>query len=95
MSLFIHIYVLVCVCVANNYVLSLILPNPSLEMLDKSEVPVIADGYPLVVAMNALLNAIKSVSLVINDKMPPSPHSSPPPDSQIPALTPGTKELQC
>lgn len=40
----------------------------SLEMLDKTDTPFIPDGYPLVVAMNALLDAVKSVSLVINDK---------------------------
>ena len=40
----------------------------SLEMLDKTEIPLIPDGYPLVVAMNALLDAVRSVSLVINDK---------------------------
>ena len=37
-------------------------------MLDKTDVPFIADGYPLVVAMNALMDAIKSVSLVVSDK---------------------------
>ena len=29
----------------------------------------ISDGYPLVVAMNALLDAIKSISLVINGEV--------------------------
>ena len=37
-------------------------------MLEKTETPLIPEGYPLVVAMNALMDAIKSVSLVINDK---------------------------
>ena len=41
----------------------------SLEMLDKVDTPVISDGYPLVVAMNALLDAIKSISLVINGEV--------------------------
>lgn len=36
-------------------------------MLDKFEVPLIPDGYPLVVAMNALLDAVKSVSLITNN----------------------------
>ena len=40
----------------------------SLEMLDKTDIPLIPDGYPLVVAMNALLDAVRSVSLVVNDK---------------------------
>ena len=38
-------------------------------MLDKTEVPTIPEGYSLVVAMNALLDAIRSVSLVINDEV--------------------------
>ena len=38
----------------------------SLEMLDKSDVPPIPDGYPLVVAMNALLDAIQSVAVIVN-----------------------------
>ena len=37
-------------------------------MLEKTDIPLIPDGYPLVVAMNALMDAIKSVSLVVNDK---------------------------
>ena len=37
-------------------------------MLEKTEVPLIPDGYPLVVAMTALMDAVKSVSLVINDE---------------------------
>lgn len=37
-------------------------------MLDKSEVPPIPEGYPLVVAMNALFDAVKSVSSIINGK---------------------------
>ena len=41
----------------------------SLDMLDKMEVPTIPEGYSLVVAMNALLDAIRSVSLVINDEV--------------------------
>ena len=40
----------------------------------------IVEGYPLVVAMNALLYAIKSVSLVINDKIT-SRATTPPPTS--------------
>ena len=52
----------------------------SLEMLDKMDVPMIVEGYPLVVAMNALLYAIKSVSLVINDKIT-SRATTPPPTS--------------
>ena len=57
----------------------------SLEMLDKYEVPLIPDGYPLVVALNALLDAVKSVSLIVNGsdnssaklrrKQPPPPSS--------------------
>ncbi len=61
------IYIFLCYC--------------SLEMLDKTDVPLIVEGYPLVVAMNALLNAVKSVSLVINDRIlsraatpPPTPN---------------------
>ncbi len=56
----------------------------SLEMLDKTDVPLIVEGYPLVVAINALLNAVKSVSLVISNKMssravtpPPTPNGEP------------------
>ena len=45
-----------------------ILPTHSLEMLEKTDIPLIPDGYPLVVAMNALLDAVKSVSLVVNEK---------------------------
>ena len=41
-------------------------------MLDKSEVPPIPEGYPLVVAMTALLDAVRSVSVVINGKEPGS-----------------------
>ena len=37
-------------------------------MLEKTDIPLIPEGYPLVVAMNALMDAIKSVSLVVNDK---------------------------
>ena len=37
-------------------------------MLEKTEIPLIPDGYPLVVAMNALMDAVKSVSQVINNK---------------------------
>ncbi len=36
-------------------------------MLDKYDVPLIPDGYPLVVAMNSLLDAIKSVSSIISE----------------------------
>ena len=39
----------------------------SLEMLDKSEVPTIPDGYPLVVGMTALLDAVGSVASIVND----------------------------
>ena len=35
-------------------------------MLDKFDVPLIPEGYPLVVSMNALLDAVKSVSHIIN-----------------------------
>ena len=45
----------------------------SLEMLDKLDIPVIADGYPLVVAMNALLDAIKSISQVVNGEATATP----------------------
>ena len=38
-------------------------------MLEKTDVPQIPDGYPLVVAMTALMDAVKSVSLVINDEV--------------------------
>ena len=48
----------------------------SLEMLDKMDIPVIADGYPLVVAMNALLDAIKSISRVVNGESAAAPTSS-------------------
>ena len=58
------------------------LPPPplplSLEMLDKTEVPGITEGYPLVVAMNALLDAIKSVSLVVNDNVTQTTLTLPP-----------------
>ncbi len=64
--LLIRILILVIVC--------------SLEMLDKSDVPLIVEGYPLVVAMNALLYAIKSVSLVICDRIT-SRATTPPPTS--------------
>ena len=37
-------------------------------MLEKTDIPLIPDGYPLVVAMNALMDAVKSVSQVINNK---------------------------
>ena len=43
--------------------------SSSLEMLEKTEVPHITEGYPLVVAMTALMDAVKSVSLVICDKV--------------------------
>lgn len=43
-------------------------------MLEKSEVPVIPEGYPLVVAMTALMDAVKSVSLVISDEVKPKKH---------------------
>ena len=48
-------YACMCVCVVC-----------SLEMLDKFEVPPIPDGYPLVVAVNALLDTVQSVSLIIS-----------------------------
>ncbi|CAI8001450.1 Protein MON2 homolog [Geodia barretti] len=45
-----------------------------LEMLDKSEVPVISEGYTLVVAMTALIDAVKSVSLVVTDEVKAKKH---------------------
>ena len=45
-------------------------------MLDKTEVPYIPEGYPLVLAMNALLDAIKSVSLIVNDAAAPTTSTS-------------------
>lgn len=57
----------------------------SLEMLDKLDIPVIADGYPLVVAMNALLDAIKSISQVVNGEATATPTFS----SEV-MPTPGT-----
>ena len=41
-------------------------------MLDKTEVPPIPEGYPLVVAMNALLDSVRSISIIINGKEPGS-----------------------
>jgi len=41
-------------------------------MLDKTEVPPIPEGYPLVVAMNALLDSVKSISILVNGKEPGS-----------------------
>ena len=38
-------------------------------MLEKTDVPQIPDGYTLVVAMTALMDAVKSVSLVISDEV--------------------------
>ena len=38
----------------------------SLELLDKFEVPLIPDGYPLVVAFNALLDVVHSVALIVS-----------------------------
>ena len=46
----------------------------SLEMLEKSEVPVIPEGYTLVVAMTALIDAVKSVSLVVTDEVKAKKH---------------------
>ena len=37
-------------------------------MLEKTDIPLFLDGYPLVVAINALMNAVKSVSQVVNNK---------------------------
>ena len=37
-------------------------------MLDKYEVPVIPDGYPLVVAINALFDTVKSVALIMKEQ---------------------------
>ena len=37
-------------------------------MLEKTDIPLILDGCPLVVAMNALMDAVKSVSQVISNK---------------------------
>ena len=53
--------------------LSVSLPH-SLEMLEKNDVPVIPEGYPLVVAMTALMDAVKSVSLVITDEVKAKKH---------------------
>ena len=61
----------------------------SLEMLDKMDVPLIVEGYPLVVAMNALLYAIKSVSLVVYDKIT-SRATTPPPTSPGQGVTMAT-----
>ncbi len=48
-------------------------------MLDKTEVPQIPEGYPLVVAMNALLDAVRSVSVIVNGaKATPASLTSPP-----------------
>ena len=54
--------------------LSPLLFSNSLEMLDKSEVPVISEGYTLVVAMTALIDAVKSVSLVVTDEVKAKKH---------------------
>ena len=43
-------------------------------MLEKSEVPMIPEGYTLVVAMTALMDAVKSVSLVITDEVKAKKH---------------------
>ena len=37
-------------------------------MLDKLEVPLIPEGYPLVVAVNALLDTVKSVALIVREE---------------------------
>ena len=55
-------------------------------MLDKFEVPHIPDGYPLIVAFNALLDIVHSVSLIVNgqDSVPATPTrqgAEPPPTS--------------
>ena len=55
----------------------------SLEMLDKYEVPLIPDSYPLVVALNALL---ESMSLIVNrsdDSSAKLRYKQPPPPSSM------------
>lgn len=42
-------------------------------MLDKSDVPTIPDGYPLALSMTALLDTIKSLSLVVHNQASPTP----------------------
>lgn len=42
-----------------------------LEMLDKLDVPLIPDGYPLILAMTSLLDTIKSLSLVVHNQTAP------------------------
>ena len=59
----------VCDTTSNPHTCHTCTHTHSLEMLDKVDTPVISDGYPLVVAMNALLDAIKSISLVINGEV--------------------------
>jgi hypothetical protein len=44
-----------------------------LEMLDKSEVPSTSEGYPLVLSMTALLDTVKSLSLVVHNQCSPTP----------------------
>ena len=45
-------------------------------MLDKAEAPLIHDSYPLAVAYTALLDAVKSVTIAVEDLQLPSanPH---------------------
>ncbi len=40
----------------------------SLDMLDKFEVPPIPEGYPMVIAVNALLDTVRSVALIISEQ---------------------------
>lgn len=61
-------------------------------MLDKFEVPPIPEGYPLVVAMNALLDAVKSVSIIINGKEPGSGKLKRAKGKTTPTLGGGAKE---
>ena len=42
-------------------------------MLEKQDIPVIPEGYPLVVSMTTLFDTIKSISLVVNDQSSPLP----------------------
>ena len=72
-----YVYARTCTCASHIHALTY---SCSLEMLDKMDVPLIVEGYPLVVAMNALLFAIKSVSLVVYDKIT-SRATTPPPTS--------------
>ena len=45
-------------------------------MLEKTDIPLIPDGYPLVVAMNALMDAVKSVSRSLTIRRRPSFHGA-------------------